>query len=308
MDILAKYLYVLGNPMHPTQFRTFRYPSRKTPLGALSIGAEQRFSRGVGPVPRNFGLRAVVLLLGGGGTYWDPQLGTRHVQPGDLIHVFPNLLHTYGPPRGEPWHEIFVCFEGPLFDQLEETGILNRSDPVWRLTRPEYWERRIRVLAEQWTVQANQISPMQAVAQWMEFLAELAASVSHQTGDEQWLSTVRRMLDQEHRLPLSMPPEEIAAHCGMSYESLRKKFRNAVGCGLVEYHRRKIIERAAVMLQRSHLTHAEIAELLGFCDEFHFAKLFRKYQGVAPGQLRKNRRTDSAAGLPEVQPGIGGTP
>jgi AraC-like protein len=38
------------------------------------------------------------------------------VAAGDLIWVYPDLGHEYGPWKGERWDEFFVVFDGPIFD------------------------------------------------------------------------------------------------------------------------------------------------------------------------------------------------
>lgn len=268
-------------------FAFFTIPTGATPLGRLTAAGQILSGMRPGAKDRLFGQRALVLLTGGGGNYSDALGNEATVRPGSVIHVFPTLRHSYGPATGNDWEEIFVCYEGAVFDSLENHGVLDRASPIWRFNASAYWERRLHDLLAQWTTADHSFTPLQAVSQWLEFLAEASAAAGRTPAGEAWLPRVHHLLDKETRLPLSMPPERLAALCGLSYESLRKKFRQSMGCGLVEYHRRRIVDRAAVMLDRTRLTHAEIADLLGFCDEFHFAKMFKRYSGQTPGQARK---------------------
>src|SRR5687767_173496 len=99
------------------QNRTFFSNSSPRPLGRLTMAGTINKSRGTGaPRMRVFGQYAVVLLLDGGGVFRD-SLGFRvQVQQGDLICIFPEIAHRYGPPRGGDWDELYACFDGPVFD------------------------------------------------------------------------------------------------------------------------------------------------------------------------------------------------
>jgi len=62
------------------------------------------------------------------------------------------------------------------------------------------------------------------------------------------------------------------------------------GRGLVAHERqRRRIERAQFRLHDTAAGVAEIAAELGFCDQFHFSRVFRAITGCSPLQYRKNR-------------------
>jgi two-component system response regulator YesN len=68
----------------------------------------------------------------------------------------------------------------------------------------------------------------------------------------------------------------------MGYENFRKKFALIAGQPPARYALGRRIERARSLLARHRFTNKELADLLGFHDEFHFAKTFRKLTGRTP--------------------------
>ena len=74
----------------------------------------------------------------------------------------------------------------------------------------------------------------------------------------------------------------------MGYESFRKKFANLAGEPPARYALMRRIERAQQLLARHRFTNKELAEMLGFHDEFHFAKTFKKLTGKTPRQAARN--------------------
>ncbi len=102
-------------------------------------------------------------------------------------------------------------------------------------------------------------------------------------GDD-WLARACRFLQAAG--PSASGLDEVARLVGLSYESFRKKFAQRMGTAPAKYRQVRLIERAcALLMHRSH-SHKEIAEQLGFCDEFHFPKVFRKQMGFSPHAFR----------------------
>jgi len=55
------------------------------------------------------------------------------------------------------------------------------------------------------------------------------------------------------------------------------------------YLQRRCIERAQFRLHDTAAGVAAIAAELGFCDQFHFSRVFRAITGCSPLQYRKNK-------------------
>jgi len=50
----------------------------------------------------------------------------------------------------------------------------------------------------------------------------------------------------------------------------------------------RLIDRACELMCESRFTDSEIAERLGFCDEFYFSRRFKEITGKSPRMFRKN--------------------
>lgn len=64
-------------------------------------------------------------------------------------------------------------------------------------------------------------------------------------------------------------------------------FRKTLGVSPLRYLTEQRLELAKNMLCSSQMSLVEIAEYCGYNDEFFFARIFKKYVGVAPGRFRK---------------------
>src|SRR6476659_7974697 len=117
----------------------FRNDAR-TPLGRLTAAGFIRNSAGVGATAmRVLGSYAIVLLLEGSGRYQDANGYQQRVQAGDMLMVFPELAHRYGPGAGEFWNEFYVVFNGPVFDLWRQVGLLNPAQAIQQLEPIRDW-------------------------------------------------------------------------------------------------------------------------------------------------------------------------
>jgi AraC-like DNA-binding protein/mannose-6-phosphate isomerase-like protein (cupin superfamily) len=80
----------------------------------------------------------------------------------------------------------------------------------------------------------------------------------------------------------------LALATGTSYSHLGALFRARFGCGPLDYHRRRRLDRARNLLLDPHLSVAAVAARLGFDDVSYFVRTFRKAYGVPPHRWRRD--------------------
>lgn len=82
---------------------------------------------------------------------------------------------------------------------------------------------------------------------------------------------------------------KLADHCAMSYFHFSRTFRRVAGITLREYILRERIGRATrLLLNAPDLSVKSVGFEAGFRDLSHFARMFRRYQGVSPSEYRKS--------------------
>lgn len=265
---------------------------RSTPLGRLTrAGILSKISASGFRSMRVMGKYAIVYLLEGSGFYRDANGVRCDVSAGDLLLIVPELAHRYGPRRGEIWSEIYVVFDGPIFDLWRERGLLDSSRPVTHLAPIEPWFDRIRNAL----VIPRPKTPSQAcleVSAFAHLLTEIYAphldGINTHNGDG-WLETARYLLESNLEKPLDLAA--VARECGLSYESFRKRFAAVTGISPARYRAQKRIDAARVLLDHPNMTIKSVAADLGFRDEFHFSKRFKQLTGETPRshQLRHEK-------------------
>ncbi len=235
---------------------------------------------------RSFGTPGELAESSGGGHFEDT-LGFAHrLQPGDLLFLYPEIGHTYGPGPEDFWNEIFIIFEGAIFDLWLEKGLLNPHRPLLHLEPVDYWFNRFKDTV--WaTPQAGPEYALVRLCRLQQLLADILVYDQQRGADQvdhEWLSLAKTLLMAN--LQAKPDFEEIAAALGMSYDGFRKRFSKEAGVSPARFHTLRRMDRACELLLNQSLTLKEIAQQLGFVDEYHLSKRFKQVIGVSPTGFR----------------------
>ncbi len=91
----------------------------------------------------------------------------------------------------------------------------------------------------------------------------------------------------ELHLDRKQPNERLAEVAGMHTNAFTRLFRKVTGYSPQRYLNMKRIERACIMLHSMSVSIEEIAESLGFCDRYHFSRVFKQIRGMGPAAFQK---------------------
>lgn len=258
-------------------------PEEPSPLGQLRSGGTIVASRGLRTL-RRYDSFALVYVVAGGGAYAD-ELGARlQVSAGDAILVAPGLAHRYGPKIGERWDEIYLVFDGPIFDLWRKLGMLDPRRPVRKREPVELWFPRFESFLDA-PLPRNVSEATLALTRFLELFAQLVAEELTAPNGDGWLPRALAILGSDLAEPIQLT--DVAERVGLGYETFRKRFLAEVGLAPGRYRRRKRIDAARQLLRYPRLTNREIAHTLGFADEFHFSRQFRTEVGVTPRDYRR---------------------
>ncbi len=239
---------------------------------------------------RILGSFALIYMVDGNGYYSDANGSSKSLVPGDAIVVFPDLAHAYGPTEKNAWTQIYVVFEGPQFELMSRAGILDSTDPIWHLEPRDYWARRLEDLLAS-NKRYNSSDGLRILGRFTHLLTDMAASTAKaaSSNDETWLEESLQQLSE----PINgiwLPPQTVAQRVGLSYENFRKLFVNRIGEAPGKFQTKRKIERACAAIYQEATPFKQLADELGFCDVYHFSRVFRQIAGEPPSAYRKRVR------------------
>lgn len=288
--------------MHPQIYRHFLLQhGGNTPLGRVTWSGYHctDHTEFDGPM-RPYGNYALVYLLEGEGHYVDALGMDRDVTVGDLILTFPDIPRRYGSATGHPWSELYIIFDGPVFDLWRAQGLLDPKQRVRHLEPVGYWRRRFEdVVCRR---DASERYALERVCLLQQLLAEMDQFWREEgvgKEDREWLAQAYEVLDQEDASsPVDYAP--FLAAQNMSYEGFRKRFTQLAGIAPGQYMAKSRIRRVCQLLERTDFKLHQIAEQCGFSDEFHLSKRFKQLVGMTPSDFRRRAPRARSRSAPQA--------
>lgn len=235
---------------------------------------------------RILGSHAIAYLISGQGFYIDQTGFKKNLIPGDLIFVDPKLPHQYGPIENHIWEEIYFVFGGENFDHISDYAEIIKQNRVGKLLPIAFHKKELFELMNSFQA-AEPKDTFYLVSKIQMLIAkafrEPNASIQQNSLDNlnEGILYIKKNATQE------IDMKKLAAQLNMTYESFRKKFKQATGLSPVQYKLSAVMEIACHQLLSTNKKIKTIAEELHFCSEFFFSQQFKKNQGIPPKKYRE---------------------
>lgn len=264
----------------------------RTPVGEIELAGLLRNVPGIDPAGMRILRRfTLVLMVEGRGYFRDGRGTDLEVGPGDVMLIFPEIAHAYGPLGGREWTQIYFVFDGPQFQLWRAQGLISPERPVLRLGAADYWRQRLQEVLKGEPLHSAG-APMRALGRLLNVMMEMIAAdaeSARRAGRDFWIETSLRLLGE--RGPDGwLAPQQVAQRVGLSYENFRKRFTQLTQESPARYQKRRRLEWACAAIYHGDSSFKQIADSLGFCDVFHFSKAFKQQIGFTPSDYRKRVR------------------
>ena len=104
-------------------------------------------------------------------------------------------------------------------------------------------------------------------------------------GSKQWARIMLEYVEANYNKGISLA--SMAGDLGLDESYLSKQFKEKVGVSFIQYVTKCRMDKAKEMLRDPSVKLAEIAETVGMGNVQSFIRIFKKYEGMTPGQYRE---------------------
>lgn len=262
--------------------RSFKVPYHNSLALAVYSCGIQRCAAGHawGPAVRDHYL--IHFIISGSGTYTSE--GKKYsLSAGDGFLVVPSCIVSYSANKDDPWEYCWVGFNGSDAKRLmTQTGLMDMP-PVFHHEGTEL-QRLITNICNASGPSPSDEARMQGGL--MIFLAALmdlfgSNALQHPSGYE-YVQKAVKFIDYNYSSSIDI--EDVAASAGISRSHLYRIFMQHISMPPNEYLMRYRIQKAAALLETTHLSVGEVAYSTGFSDQLYFSRVFKKYMGMPPSR------------------------
>jgi AraC-like DNA-binding protein len=203
--------------------------------------------------------------------------------------TFPGPYFEFGRRDGGHWFHRFVSFHGPKADGYAREGLFPINKPVITITDPRRHAASFDSLLDRLKKSGGK-ADFRTVHMLEELLIQLQEQPPAPSSETAVEKKIRFLTERVSETPLKDHDwEKEARDAGLSYPHFRRIFLSQTGMPPAKFAMTKRLAKSAEMLRDGRAEIAEIAEICGFYDIYHFSKMFKKQYGLPPAAWRKNQ-------------------
>lgn len=215
-----------------------------------------------------------------------------HVQAGDLLYLKHGFTLTMISSMDKP-----LCIRMLLFDVLDipyehnhwlkPVPVDSLDMPFYKVYSPEQADWIDSQFTRIWSIKGTDPHERQAEFQYVLSRLIYFMKDTDTTSHNPYMKAFQQAklwMDTGYHQPLRL--EELAQDAGISVSQLRKMFMKHTGISPKAYLNKVRNEQAKTLLLLTDEPMKAIADACGFADEFHFGKMFRDWNGIAPARFR----------------------
>lgn len=268
------------------------FPSKNfIDLGLYQFGWEHcEPSHSFGPAMRNHFLFHYV--ISGTGTLiaenFKKESISYSIKSGQGFMIFPNQICTYIADAQQPWEYVWIEFDGLRAKETVELSGLCVNSPVYKAKYKDVAQTMKDEML--YIINHKDDSPFHLIGHLYLFIdsfvkssAITQISKSNNLRDF-YIKEALSFIEQNFQNDITV--EEIAACCGLNRSYFGKIFHEVLGKSPQEFLISYRMTKATELLKLTSLSIAEVGSAVGYSNQLHFSRAFKKIYGISPRQWR----------------------
>jgi len=243
-----------------------------------------------GPVARD---RFIIhFILSGKGTFrCGKNLYT--LAAGDAFLICPDHVTYYEADMEDPWHYIWVGFNGVKVPKFIHNAGLSYDNPIFNYGEDNFFKDTIEKMAS--FTKLSLETDLSRLAYLYLLLSNLIKIAPKTNTVSIYDSSIQRYVKSaldyiEVNFCYTISVNSLAKYIGINRKYLCTIFKNILGQTPIEYIIKTRMDKACHFLTNHNLSIAEVSTSVGYSDQFIFSKQFKKIIGQTPSYYRSNHK------------------
>lgn len=210
------------------------------------------------------------------------------IKSGQGFMLFPNQICTYIADAQQPWEYVWIEFDGLRAKETVELSGLCVNSPVYKAKYKDVAQTMKDEML--YIINHKDDSPFHLIGHLYLFIdsfvkssAITQISKSNNLRDF-YIKEALSFIEQNFQNDITV--EEIAACCGLNRSYFGKIFHEVLGKSPQEFLISYRMTKATELLKLTSLSIAEVGSAVGYSNQLHFSRAFKKIYGISPRQWR----------------------
>lgn len=210
------------------------------------------------------------------------------IKSGQGFMIFPNQICTYIADAQQPWEYVWIEFDGLRAKETVELSGLCVNSPVYKAKYKDVAQTMKDEML--YIINHKDDSPFHLIGHLYLFIdsfvkssAITRISKSNNLRDF-YIKEALSFIEQNFQNDITV--EEIAACCGLNRSYFGKIFHEVLGKSPQEFLISYRMTKATELLKLTSLSIAEVGSAVGYSNQLHFSRAFKKIYGISPRQWR----------------------
>lgn len=220
--------------------------------------------------------------------------GTSYLlEQGRILHSGPNLPLTVEVISEEPFEYAVIHILLPLAES--EHFPLFFKHTLFHVGEAIKLTGLVQQLMSNFNIPGG-LSFLQSKILFLQIIEEMLIS-SRKTHYKMNTENISNIIDyMQAHFTESISIIDVAAHFQLDRRKLTYLFEKEIGMSPNHYLAELRMREAKFLLRTSNLPIAQIAEKVGYLDNFYFSRIFKKQNGFSPSEFRRHMREEQQVG------------
>lgn len=258
-------------------------------ISSLIVGFE-RCKKNKAKIKFNKACYVMHYILGGEG-YIKTNEATYEVGPGNLFIFAPHSNVVYEPKKDNPWRYIWIEFNGSSVKTILDTTSYGPSNFIFKDSENEYLKKTFSEMIHEDNLSTESSEATLIVSYIFKVLSFLAKCYPKNenmniTKKEETIKKIERYL-YIHYNDTNFSIGNVAKEFSFSQSYITRLFKSQTRITPIQYVDELRMKKAIELLNHHSLTIDQIAENIGYKNQFYFTKRFKRYYGVPPTKYKQ---------------------
>lgn len=210
------------------------------------------------------------------------------LQAGSAFLICPKCITTYVADKTEPWTYIWIEFDGLKVPSFLSHAGLGMKQPVYTPSSDAGSQELEKLMSNMLSYHDNSLCLLGNLYFILEALIRTSSGKKPpKTGNLQEFYVHEAMMYIERHYNQDISVAQLAGWCNLERSYFGKIFKDTVLVTPQEYIIRYRMNMACDMLKNTDLSIGTISAQVGYENQLHFSRAFKKVMGISPREWKK---------------------